>query len=370
MKRPVLLTTTLVLVALVCIAWVVHHRWVYWYRYTDFGKLRERARFDVGVQRLRDLAVSPDGHRLYVVDEPKTGEGTVHVVDAATGSVTASIALGLGFPVSVSVTPDGSYALVTVSQYRGGKGGGGQSGENGLVVIDTASHTVARTVRIPGTSASGIGILSDSRSAYVSNRVGSYLVRVDPTVGTVSVINVPQGPYAVAMKHGSDFLYLVSTRVGKTNRISVLDTKGDRITATIETKLERSVSECRAVFSPDSRRLYVANGEDSRVCVVDTDPDSATFHQQVALIETKGSPIFGLALNAAGTLALVLKANHQILLLDIAEDSRTFHRVVDKVRVGGSPEKFFAVTPANGRPLVYVGDREDGRIRVLSPGGG
>ncbi|MEM7235580.1 MAG: YncE family protein, partial [Planctomycetota bacterium] len=363
-----LLTAALVLFAVAGVAWISHYRTAYWYRYEDFGTLRERTRFDLGFRQIKNLTVSPDGNRLYVIDEAKTGDGTLHVVDARVGTVVASIALGPGYPVSVCATPDGTQALVTVSRFRGGKGGA-STGENRLVVIDTATNTVARDVGLRESSASGVAVAPDGTSTYVTNRAGFYMIRVDTRNGMISIINVPQGPYAMAMHPVTGRLYLVSTRVGKTNRISVVDTNLDRVVESITTDLVRSVSECRAVFTPGGGRLYVANGKDTRVCVIDTDPESATHHQQIAMVETDGNPIFGLSLNATGTLALVLKGDDQILVLDTNAESQTFHQVVDKVRVGGKPVKFCASTPAGKKPTVFVGDREDGFIRVLSPGG-
>lgn len=79
------------------------------------------------------------------------------------------------------------------------------------------------------------------------------------------------------------------------------------------------------------------------------------------MIETEGDAIFGLALNRAGTLALVLKGDDQILVVDTNVDSWTYHDVVGTVKVGGKPLKLFPHATASGRPAVYVGDREEPR---------
>lgn len=367
-RRLTLITATVLVVVLSCAASFVVYRWVYWFRYADFGSLRERDRIEVGVKMPRDLAVSRSGDRLYVIDETQAGQSSLHVLDTAAKSLKATIPLGPGFPVTMAITPDGRYALVTVSQYRGGAGGG-IAGENRLAIIDTTSNAIAGAVRIPGQSVSGIAVTRDGTSAYVSDRVAGNVFRVDLDKQLLgSSIDLPRGPYAIAMKPDSDLAYVVSTRIGKTNQISVVDTRNDRIIATIQTELNRSTSECRAVFTPDARRLYVANGKDSRLCVVDTDPESPTFHTQLEMIETEGGAIFGLALNPTGTLALVLKGDDQILVVDTNVESWTYHQVVGRVKVGGLPLKLFAHTTTSGRTAVYVGDREDGQVRVLGAG--
>ena len=55
------------------------------------------------------VAYAPDGRHLYTAD---AGDGTVTVVDTATGEVTARVPTG-ATPTSVVVLPDGSRALVT-----------------------------------------------------------------------------------------------------------------------------------------------------------------------------------------------------------------------------------------------------------------
>lgn len=55
------------------------------------------------------VAYAPDGRHLYTAN---AGDGTVTVVDTATGEVTARVPTG-ATPTSVAVLPDGSRALVT-----------------------------------------------------------------------------------------------------------------------------------------------------------------------------------------------------------------------------------------------------------------
>ena len=79
-----------------------------------------------------DLAVSPDGSRLYVAN---LDADTVTVIDLASGGIERSIAVGSS-PSSVTISSDGAYVYVT--NYRGGN----------IDVIDTASGDVINSIEV------------------------------------------------------------------------------------------------------------------------------------------------------------------------------------------------------------------------------
>jgi serine/threonine-protein kinase len=57
----------------------------------------------------QDVTYAPDGRHFYTAN---VDDGTVAVVDALTGAVTARIPTGAS-PTSISVSPDGRRAFVT-----------------------------------------------------------------------------------------------------------------------------------------------------------------------------------------------------------------------------------------------------------------
>ncbi len=77
-------------------------------------------------RRPRDVAVTPDGAKLYV---PNRNDDTVSVIDAASLQVVATLDVGT-FPTGVAVTADGAWALVV------------NSGDDTVSVIDVARDTV------------------------------------------------------------------------------------------------------------------------------------------------------------------------------------------------------------------------------------
>jgi YVTN family beta-propeller protein len=73
-----------------------------------------------------DVAVTPDGTRVYVVNAESHN---VSVINTATNTVVSTIAVG-NSPAGIAMSPDGSLAYVT------------DSGDGTLSIIDTRTNTV------------------------------------------------------------------------------------------------------------------------------------------------------------------------------------------------------------------------------------
>jgi YVTN family beta-propeller protein len=101
------------------------------------------ATIPVGIHPL-GVAVSPDGSKVYVANNPGTSTGTVSVIDAATNTVSATVPVGFG-PVGVAVKPDGSKVYVANEL------------ANTVSVIDTATNNVIATIPV-GNSPDAFGV--------------------------------------------------------------------------------------------------------------------------------------------------------------------------------------------------------------------
>jgi YVTN family beta-propeller protein len=122
----------------------------------------------IAVAAAYDVAVSPDGSRIYV---SQYDEGTLSVIDATTNDIVSTIAVS-GSPYAIAVTPDGSRVYLT--DFNGG-----------VAVIDTATNTIAETLNVGGGQKWDIAITRDGSTAYVVQ---------NNTVSQVSVIHIEAPP--------------------------------------------------------------------------------------------------------------------------------------------------------------------------------
>jgi len=172
------------------------------------------------------------------------------------------------------------------------------SRSNSLAVVKLADATVTE---IPvGVSPYEV-ILHSTKKAYVSNwggrqpepadstytTSGSEIV-IDPETGiassgTVSVIDlklqkqikrieVGLHPGAMVLSPDKSLLYVACAN---SDLISIIDTKSDAVTGTINVRMEKDLPFGSApnalAISPDGKQLFVANGTDNAVCVIQID---------------------------------------------------------------------------------------------------
>lgn len=111
------------------------------------------------------IAVHPQGHRLYVVDDT----GMLSLIDTAGYRVT-TIPLGQGYPYATTLGPGGVDLYVTTLR------------PNTLIALDTASHQpVGPPVAVPG---GPFGVTAGANGvAYVTNFDDDNVITVDTTTG-------------------------------------------------------------------------------------------------------------------------------------------------------------------------------------------
>jgi YVTN family beta-propeller protein/cysteine-rich repeat protein len=142
------------------------------------------------------IAMAPDGKKVYVVNfgfaDDTEAEGTVSVIDVATGKVTGTV-LVESRPVKIAVSPDNKQAFVSNSL------------SGSVSVIDLATLTVSRT--IPAFSGGisnpdGVALLGGHRLyvALFGNEFSSTVQVFSATTPTLfAEIEVGEGPFAIAV---------------------------------------------------------------------------------------------------------------------------------------------------------------------------
>lgn len=197
-----------------------------------------------GVSDPQGVAVGPAGDRLYIASG-RTGELVIMEVDD--GTIVTRVPSG-GAPGAVGASPDGEFALIA-SQAEGSvavvetrtallrhkvKSGNGPSGvlftagrafvpgqnDASVTAIDALAGKVIWRLILAGTQVRPMGMTAAGPAIFVTTGRGGELVRLDPTLGSVTgrvtlgghpsdVATTPDGRYVVTANGPSDDISLV-----------------------------------------------------------------------------------------------------------------------------------------------------------------
>ena len=226
------------------------------------------------------VAVSPDGHQIYVTD---FNARSISVIDTAQLTVIDTIAVGRG-AVNVILSADGTRAYVTNEL------------DDTLSVIDTATRQVIRTIPLlyrPHGMSLGVDPTTGAvdQRLYVAN-LGSDQVTVLNTatlevITHVTVGNTPDSP--LATKDGKQ-VWVTNYGEGEASTLSLVDT----LSFTEIYTLPVGIYPHGIKFAPDGSQLYVSvQGEDKLVVV-----DPAT--RQLVATYPAGNAPHGLGISPDG----------------------------------------------------------------------
>ena len=209
-----------------------------------------------------EAAFSPDSRYVYVTNYSMYGPGQgpegsdtctpasakatgdtpsyVYRVDARTLAVDRVVQVGL-VPKYVAVTPDGRYVLVT------------DWCSWDLRIIDAAKGTVVATLPMNGSYPRGIAVSPDSSTAYVAVMGSDDVEKVDlKTLSVVSSFVVGENPRHLVMDPAGAYLYASLNAPGEVVKVDLAD---DRVVGTAHTG-----EDCRSLaVSTDGHSLYVVN---------------------------------------------------------------------------------------------------------------
>jgi YVTN family beta-propeller protein len=135
-----------------------------------------------------EMALSPDGNRLYVVCQ---GSGELRVVDTESNKVVAAVPLG-HMPRGIALSPSGSEIYVT------------NANDDTVSVVDAATLKVTRTLKT-GFEPTGLVTDHSGETLYVANRLSN----------DISVINLKTGAEIKRLLAGRGSSYLALSPDGK-----------------------------------------------------------------------------------------------------------------------------------------------------------
>ncbi|MFO1540937.1 MAG: hypothetical protein ACKOTZ_10945 [Chloroflexota bacterium] len=288
------------------------------------------------------LAVTPDGSELWVAnvdgaDADVKGDGTISVVDTATNTVTATIALG-GWPTEIAFTPDGTTAYVPDT--------GGRTR-----IIDVATRTETGTIE-GGDFPVAIALDAAAGRAWVANRgyeaSATSVSVLDLAAGTIAgQLTVGLRPLDVALSPDGTVLAVPGADDGS---VTLLDAASGEPTATVEVGGRPG----SVAFSADGTQLFVTGMESGALTAIDVATAS------VAASAVLGAPLNGIALLPGGTqlaIAHGTEAAGELLVVDAATLT-----VVTRVAVGANAQRT-AVGAVPG--VLYASDFGDASVSVV-----
>jgi YVTN family beta-propeller protein len=197
----------------------------------------------MGINDPVNLAVSPDGAYVYVLDNNPSeaaigGGGDFLTINTATNSISSVLSFIDGMPLDLAVTPDGKYAYVTQT--------------TGFVsVIDISTN--ARIARIPfGTGVYYVTLSPDAAFLYVTGGTEVFVVNTQSNA-VVATISGFGGTDGMAMSPNGQYVYVTEAW---NNSVSVINTNTNRVEYIISAGVNYPKG---IVLSPDGKTLYVAN---------------------------------------------------------------------------------------------------------------
>ena len=152
-----------------------------------------------GAGLAEDVAVSPDGKTLYVVNG--SDSGSLFFIDTESREILGNLRTGRQ-PTKVALSPDGSTAYVA------------NTGGGNVAVVDTLSQTVVGTLNV--SAAAEIVVSADGETVYVVAGVATgRVVAFDAaTFQQEDEWNVGDAPRGLALSPDGNLLVATSTQLG------------------------------------------------------------------------------------------------------------------------------------------------------------
>ena len=259
----------------------------------------------------RELAVSPDQDRIYVVnyDGGQFGAGSISVLSSSSRQEIDRLDFyPYGGFHGLACTRSGVY-LYAASETR-----------RSVLEINLLSRQVERTFVLPHGTPHEVALDPSETRLYVTDAAGPTLFAVNLTGGDVQETRVGAGPEEVVLAPDGSAIWVANRDDGT---VSVLDpyTLG-RIAVLVSGR-----APVRIALSADGNRAYVVNAGEATVAVFD-----ARTRARLGVIPVGTYPL-GIALDPDGRRGYVASTrDDELSVIDFATNS-----VTDRIRVGPEP---------------------------------
>ncbi|MCZ8517609.1 bifunctional YncE family protein/alkaline phosphatase family protein [Paenibacillus filicis] len=279
-----------------------------------------------------NAVLSPNGKAVLVPGIVKNGNGkqTVQVLDASNGDLIQELELsgaGLGVGPGLTFSHDGSRVYLATANM------------NTVVVFgwDSAQSKLAiqKTLPLPsGTYPQGVAVSPDDKTVYVSGQYSRKLVAVDVASGQTTQASVGSYPFGIVLSEDGHTAYI--SNQGE-NTLSVFSVDG--LTLTPKSPITVGTHPNNLLLDAKKQRLFVANGDNDTVSVVDTSSNAVT--DTISLMPYKDAPAgtqpTNLTLSPDGnTMYVTGGGNNDVAVVDVSNKG-SFGRVKGLIPTGWYP---------------------------------
>jgi YVTN family beta-propeller protein len=284
-------------------------------------------------------AGSGQNARLLVAQK---GDRALGIVDAAAGTVTASVAENGITGHEVAGSPDGKMAFVPIYG-NSGVGKPGTDGQN-IIAVDLASHKIVGNIQFDHGVRPHCPVFGPKDGLlYVTTEIDKSITIIDPR--TLKILgSIPTGQpesHMLALSH--DGLRGYTANVGP-GTVSVLDIKARKTLKVIPI----SGTTQRISISPDDKWVFTADQTKPQVAVIDTAADT---------VKTR-VPIDGLGYGSAVTpngrfMLIAVPGANKVDAIDLST-----MKMAHSVPVGTSPQEVLVRPDGKAAYVSCIGSNQ------------
>ncbi len=149
-----------------------------------------------------------------------------------------------------------------------------------------------------------------------------------------------------------------------TNDVTAFNTANNSLIATIPLSLVTSVDLNAITISEDGTRAFVVGTSSNDIAVLDVNPFSPTYHQQIATLQTTGDGLTKVIVTSDNRYAFVTsQGTDELLVVDVDPNSPTYGDQVGQLTVGDEPASVvFHDAPG---VIAYVSNHGSGTVSVI-----